>query len=176
MLTSRHFCERHVRKILLAQGLLDCSRLHDNDLPVMPVHCTSAREESRLKEKERCSASRDTPNILQKITFRSVTARNRIAFSPMCQYSAMDGISEDWHLVHPGACAVGGAGMVSTEATHIESRGRVMPCYLGLWNNTRAQAFARSARFNEDRGAVPAKQLHAPMKWPVQYERSRIHY
>ena len=68
-----------------------------------------------------------TPLLFQPITFRSVTARNRIAVSPMCQYSATDGLGDDWHVQHLGARAVGGAGIVFTEATHVSAVGRITP-------------------------------------------------
>ncbi|HRP77801.1 MAG TPA: NADH:flavin oxidoreductase/NADH oxidase [Aquamicrobium sp.] len=105
------------------------------------------------------------PYIMREMALRGVTARNRIMFSPMCQYSATDGVPDDWHLVHLGARAVGGAGIVFTEATHIEPRGRITPWCLGLWNDAQAAAFARIVRFVENQGAVPGIQLgHAGRK------------
>lgn len=102
------------------------------------------------------------------MTFRSVTTRNRIMLSPMCQYSAEDGMPNDWHFVHLGARAVGGAGIVSTEATHVEPRGRITPHCLGLWNDRQRDAFARIADFVGAQGAVPAIQLgHAGRKASV---------
>ena len=95
----------------------------------------------RTTETRRRVMRRDpNPHLFQPITFRSVTLRNRIVVSPMCQYSADDGVPEDWHLVHLGARAVGGAGLVFTEATHVEPRGRITPHCLGLWNDTQRDA------------------------------------
>jgi 2,4-dienoyl-CoA reductase-like NADH-dependent reductase (Old Yellow Enzyme family) len=75
-----------------------------------------------------------TPALFDPISFRSVTARNRIAVSPMCQYSAIDGLGDDWHIQHLGAKAAGGAGIVFTEATHVSAVGRITANCLGLWN------------------------------------------
>lgn len=107
-------------------------------------------------------------HLFRPVSFRSVTARNRIMVSPMCQYSATDGVPDDWHFVHLGARAVGGAGIVFTEATHVEPRGRITPNCLGLWNDTQRDSFRRIADFVAARGAVPAIQLgHAGRKASV---------
>lgn len=83
----------------------------------------------------------------------------------MCQYCAADGMPDDWHFVHLGSRAVGGSGIVFTEATHIEPIGRITPNCLGLWNSEQADAFARIVRFVESQGAVPGIQLgHAGRK------------
>ena len=106
-----------------------------------------------------------TPHIFRPITFRSVTARNRIMVSPMCQYSAVEGVPDDWHLQHLGCRAVGGAGIVFTEMTNVEARGRISPGCLGLWNDEQRDAFARIARFVKAQGAVAGIQLaHAGRK------------
>ena len=94
------------------------------------------------------------PHLFRPITFRSVVSRNRIVVSPMCQYSAQDGVPDDWHLVHLGARAVGGAGIVFTEATHVEPRGRITHHCLGLWNDAQRDAFRRIAAFIAAQGAV----------------------
>src|SRR3972149_8685282 len=87
-------------------------------------------------ESDRKILQRDqVPRLFQPLTLRSVTVRNRIMVSPMCQYSATDGVANDWHLQHLGSRAVGGAGVVSTEGGHVEPRGRLTPCCLGLWND-----------------------------------------
>ena len=75
------------------------------------------------------------PHLFRPISFRSVETRNRIMLSPMCQYSAVDGMPNDWHLVHLGARAVGGAGIVCTEAVHVAPHGRITQHDLGLWND-----------------------------------------
>jgi 2,4-dienoyl-CoA reductase-like NADH-dependent reductase (Old Yellow Enzyme family) len=105
------------------------------------------------------------PHIFRPITFRSVTARNRIMVSPMCQYSATDGVANDWHLQHLGSRAVGGAGIVSTEVVHVEPRGRITPYCLGLWNDEQRDALARIVRFVKSQGAAMAIQIgHAGRK------------
>lgn len=108
------------------------------------------------------------PYLFRPITFRSITARNRIMLSPMCQYSATDGVPNDWHFVHLGARAAGGAGIVFTEAVHIEPRGRITPHCLGLWSDEQRDAFKRIAQFITASGAVPGIQLgHAGRKASV---------
>lgn len=108
------------------------------------------------------------PHMFRPVQFRSVTARNRIMLSPMCQYSGHDGLADDWHLVHLGARATGGAGLVFTEAVHIEPRGRITPHCLGLWNDEQRDRLARIAAFVEGQGAVPGIQLgHAGRKASV---------
>src|SRR6185369_18093385 len=99
-------------------------------------------------ENDRKILQRDTtPQLFRPLTFRSVTARNRIMVSPMCQYSATDGVADDWHFQHLASRAVGGAGIVFTEVVHTEARGRITPNCLGLWNDVQRDALARIARF-----------------------------
>ena len=74
-----------------------------------------------------------------------VTLRNRIVVSPMCEYSAVDGMPNDWHLVHLGSRAVGGAGLVFTEATAVSPEGRISPGDTGLWNDAQQDAWSRIA-------------------------------
>ena len=101
----------------------------------------------------------DTP------TFGDVTLRNRIVVSPMCEYSAVDGVPDDWHLVHLGSRAVGGAGLVFTEATAVSPEGRISPGDTGLWNDVQRDAWARIAGFVAAQGAAPGIQLaHAGRK------------
>ena len=98
---------------------------------------------------------------------REVTARNRVMLSPMCQYSceAGDGLATDWHRVHLGSRAVGGAGIVMTEATAVTPRGRISPQDLGIWSDAHTEALSPAAAFVADHGAVPAIQLaHAGRK------------
>ncbi|WP_211200561.1 NADH:flavin oxidoreductase/NADH oxidase [Bosea sp. WAO] len=126
--------------------------------------------DSRISgENERRILRRDpNPHLFRPISFRSVTSRNRIMLSPMCQYSAEDGLPNDWHFVHLGARAAGGAGIVCTEAVHIEPRGRITRRCLGLWNDAQRDALARIAAFIAARGALPAVQLgHAGRKASV---------
>jgi len=105
------------------------------------------------------------PKLFQPVTFRTVTARNRIAMSPMCQYSASDGMANDWHVQHYGARAAGGAGIVFTEATAVAPAGRITPYCLGLWNDVQQEALARVVAAIKAGGAVPGVQLgHAGRK------------
>lgn len=105
------------------------------------------------------------PHLFDPLALRSVALRNRIAVSPMCQYSAEEGVPNDWHLVHLGARAVGGAGLVFTEATAVEPRGRISAADTGLWNDQQAEAWARIAHFIAAQGAAPGIQLaHAGRK------------
>jgi len=104
-------------------------------------------------------------DLLAPLTIRGVTLRNRIAMSPMCQYCAHNGFADDWHLVHLGSRAVGGAGLVMAEATAVTPDGRITPGDLGLWSDDHAEPLARIARFVKRMGAVPAIQLaHAGRK------------
>lgn len=120
-------------------------------------------------EDERRILRRDPdPHLFRPLALRSVTAKNRIMLSPMCQYSAADGVANFWHVQHLGARAAGGAGIVCTEATHVEPRGRITPHCLGLWNDAQRDALAPIAAFVESQGAVPAIQLgHAGRKASV---------
>jgi 2,4-dienoyl-CoA reductase-like NADH-dependent reductase (Old Yellow Enzyme family) len=103
--------------------------------------------------------------LFSPFTMRNVTLRNRIACSPMCMYSSIDGFANDWHLVHLGSRAVGGAGLVVMEATAVEARGRISPADQGIWKDEHIEFLARIARFLPDQGAVPGIQLaHAGRK------------
>jgi 2,4-dienoyl-CoA reductase-like NADH-dependent reductase (Old Yellow Enzyme family) len=107
--------------------------------------------------------------LFTPLALRGVALRNRIGVSPMCQYSAVDGRAGDWHLVHYGGLAQGGAGLVIFEATAVEARGRISPADLGLWDDAQVEPLARVARFVEAQGAVPALQLaHAGRKASVR--------
>jgi len=105
------------------------------------------------------------PGLFTPLTLRGVTFKNRVFVSPMCQYSSVDGMPTDWHLVHLGSRAVGGAGMVMVEATGVSPEGRISPADSGLWSDAHAAAFVPITRFLEEHGAVPAIQLaHAGRK------------
>jgi 2,4-dienoyl-CoA reductase-like NADH-dependent reductase (Old Yellow Enzyme family) len=106
-----------------------------------------------------------TPHLFQPLTLRSVTLRNRIGVSPMCQYSATDGVANDWHFVHLGSRAVGGAGIVIVEATGVAPEGRITPGCMGLWNEKQIEPLARIAAFVKSHGAVAGIQIaHAGRK------------
>jgi len=103
--------------------------------------------------------------LFTPLQIRGVQFRNRAWMSPMCQYSAEDGKPTDWHLVHLGARAQGGAGLVMVEATAISEEGRISPADTGLWSDDQVEAFQRVTSFAQQQGAVPAVQLaHAGRK------------
>ena len=103
--------------------------------------------------------------LLTPVTIREVTFRNRIAVSPMCQYSSQDGFANDWHLVHLGSRAVGGAGLVMMEASAVEARGRISPSDHGIWKDEHIAFLTRIAGFLRQQGAVAGIQLaHAGRK------------
>src|SRR5919201_1014900 len=106
-----------------------------------------------------------TPLLFEPIELRGVTARNRIVVSPMCQYSARDGHVTDWHLVHLGKFAQGGAGIVFVEATAVEARGRITHGDTGICYDAHVSGLSRIAQFVRSQGAIPAIQLaHAGRK------------
>ena len=103
--------------------------------------------------------------LFSLLQLRTLTFRNRIFVSPMCQYSSLDGYPSDWHLVHLGSRAVGGAGLVMVEATAVSPEGRISPDDSGIWSDAHAEAFAPIARFIREQGAVSGIQLaHAGRK------------
>src|SRR5580658_4991003 len=103
--------------------------------------------------------------LFDELKLRDVTLRNRIVVSPMCEYSCEDGFANDWHLVHLGSRAVGGAALVLTEATAVEERGQISPADLGIWKDDHIAPLARIAAFVRSLGAVPGIQLaHAGRK------------
>ena len=104
-------------------------------------------------------------DLFDELNIRSVTLRNRIVVSPMCQYSSADGFANDWHLVHLGSRAVGGAAIVFTEATAVTPEGRISPQDLGIWKDDHIEFLARIARFIGSQGALPGIQIaHAGRK------------
>src|SRR5579871_920985 len=107
-------------------------------------------------------------HLFDRVRFGNVELRNRIVVSPMCEYSAVNGVPNDWHLVHLGTRAVGGAGLVFTEATAVSPAGRISPDDTGIWNDAQRDAWARITRFIEANGSVPGIQLaHAGRKASV---------
>lgn len=98
-------------------------------------------------------------HLFSPLTLRGVTLRNRIGVSPMCQYSSENGLLNDWHLVHLGARAVGGAALILVEATAVESRGRITPGDAGLWADEQIEPLARINRFLLEHGSIPGLQL-----------------
>jgi len=111
----------------------------------------------------------DAPMLFRPLTLRGLETRNRVVISPMCQYSAHDGHMDDWHAVHLGRFAIGGAGIVFTEATAVQKNGRITHGCLGLWQDSQIPGHARVAQFALRNGAIPALQLaHAGRKAGMQ--------
>src|SRR5262245_57199221 len=105
------------------------------------------------------------PHLFDPLPIRSVTLANRLVVSPMCQYSSDDGFANDWHFVHLGTRAVGGAALVFTEATAVAPEGRISPQDLGLWKDDHIPGLARIVDFIHAQGALAGIQLaHAGRK------------
>ena len=108
------------------------------------------------------------PQLFTPLTIRSITLKNRIVVSPMCQYSSEDGFANDWHFVHLGSRAVGGAGLVFTEATAVCPEGRISPHDLGIWKDEHIPQLKKITEFIIKQGSVPGMQLaHAGRKASV---------
>jgi 2,4-dienoyl-CoA reductase-like NADH-dependent reductase (Old Yellow Enzyme family) len=104
-------------------------------------------------------------HLFDPLAIRDITFANRVFVSPMCQYSSTDGYASDWHFVHLGSRAVGGAGLVLTEATAVLPEGRISPQDLGIWMDDHIEALARVVRFIHEQGSVAGMQLaHAGRK------------
>jgi 2,4-dienoyl-CoA reductase (NADPH2) len=105
------------------------------------------------------------PHLFMPLALRGLTLRNRVVMSPMCQYSSTDGLANDWHLVHLGSRAVGGVGLVMTEASAVSARGRISPRDLGIWDDRHIEPLARVVAFVKWQGAAAGIQLaHAGRK------------
>jgi 2,4-dienoyl-CoA reductase-like NADH-dependent reductase (Old Yellow Enzyme family) len=106
--------------------------------------------------------------LFSPLQIKSITLKNRIAISPMCQYSAEDGFANDWHLVHLGSRATGGAGLIIQEATAVSPEGRISPSDLGLWSDNHIEKLQSITKFIKGQNAVPGIQLaHAGRKASV---------
>ena len=106
-----------------------------------------------------------TNSLFSPITFGNLEIRNRIGVSPMCQYSSVDGFASDWHVVHLGSRAIGGAGLVMMEATAVTPEGRITPACNGIWDNAHVEPLKRVTEFIRAHGAVAAIQIaHAGRK------------
>jgi 2,4-dienoyl-CoA reductase-like NADH-dependent reductase (Old Yellow Enzyme family) len=133
------------------------------------VRVFTTRGAAKFALRRRRGGARTAPMLFTPLRLRDVTLRNRVAVSPMCQYSAQDGRAGDWHLVHLGSRAAGGAGLVVFEATAVEARGRISPGDLGLWEDGQVEPLARIVRFVEGQGATACVQLaHAGRKASVR--------
>src|SRR4051812_40179819 len=107
--------------------------------------------------------------LFEPLQLRDVSLRNRIVVSPMCQYSSEDGFANEWHFVHLGSRAVGGAALVFTEAAAVTPEGRISPQDLGIWKDEHLPEHARIVRFVEAQGAVAGMQLaHSGRKGSTQ--------
>ena len=104
--------------------------------------------------------------LFSSFTLKDVTLRNRIAIPPMCQYSAQDGFTNDWHAVHYAALARGGAGLVIVEATGVSPEGRITPACLGLWDDAHVAGLAQVAAAIKAAGAVPGLAADATCSAP----------
>ncbi len=143
--------------MLIPQGLLKRQR---KELFQQP-----ARADSLARNLAGDNAAMTTPTLFSPLKIRSVTLPNRIAVSPMCEYSSEDGFASDWHLVHLGSRAVGGAGLVMTEAAAVEAEGRITYADLGIWKREHVGPLRRITEFVKSQGAMPGIQLaHAGRK------------
>src|SRR2546423_6936948 len=105
------------------------------------------------------------PGLFDRLAIRDLNFANRVFVSPMCQYSSQDGYATDWHLVHLGSRAVGGAGLIFTEATAVLPEGRISPQDLGVWDDGHIEMLSRIVRFIHEQGSVAGMQLaHAGRK------------
>lgn len=126
---------------------------------------SSSTTEKDTKENSKDLTDKTNTTLFSPFTLRSVTMRNRIGVSPMCQYSSVDGFANDWHLVHLGSRAIGGAGLVILEASGVEARGRISPDDLGIYKDEHIEMLKKIASFIEQYGAVPGIQIaHAGRK------------
>ena len=108
-------------------------------------------------------------HLFDPLSIRGITLQNRIVVSPMCQYSSKDGFANDWHLVHLGSRAVGGASLVFTEATAVTPEGRISPEDLGIWSDAHVDFLSRIVSFLKSQGTVPGMQIaHAGRKGSTQ--------
>jgi NADH:flavin oxidoreductase / NADH oxidase family len=119
---------------------------------------------------------REVPEIdlLSPLTIRGVSFRNRIAMSPMCEYSAQDGFANDWHLVHLGSRAVGGTALIMVEATAVTAEGRISAGDLGIWKDEHIELLARIAKFVHSQGAVAGISWRMPVGRRVATWRGKV--
>lgn len=130
---------------------------------ISPVFENANKTNSGVVQSE--AATTTTSHLFTPLTLRGITFPNRIMVSPMCQYSSVEGFASDWHLVHLGSRAVGGAGTVFTEAIAVEARGRISPQDLGIYRDEHLEMLCRITDFIKAQGAVPGTQLaHAGRK------------
>src|SRR5438132_8790241 len=99
------------------------------------------------------------PALFDRLAIRDLNFANRVFVSPMCQYSSQDGYANEWHLVHLASRAVGGAGLVFTEATAVLPEGRISPQDLGIWDDGHVEMLTRIVRFIHEQGSIAGMQL-----------------
>jgi 2,4-dienoyl-CoA reductase-like NADH-dependent reductase (Old Yellow Enzyme family) len=163
---SRAFRTENCAPLLLLRGELNKRRAAKARADVQQQ--TASNQDWLARSRNSAHATR-MPHLFDPLSIRQVTFRNRIAVSPMCQYSSVDGFASDWHLVHLGSRAVGGAALVIAEATAVEARGRISPGDLGIWKDEHVASLARIAHFVEAQGAVAGIQIaHAGRKASTQ--------
>src|ERR1700744_2968703 len=105
------------------------------------------------------------PHLFSPLKIKNIELRNRIAVSPMCEYSSTNGFANDWHLVHLGSRAIGGAGLIITEATAVSAEGRISPSDLGIWKDEHIEGLRRIVKFVRAQGSEIGIQLaHAGRK------------
>ena len=121
-----------------------------------------------LRQRRNQEIDKPMTKLFEPLTIKDITFRNRIAVSPMCQYSSVDGFPNDWHLVHLSSRAVGGAGLVVMEATAVSSDGRISPADSGIYYDDHIEPFAKIARFIKKHSSVAGLQIaHAGRKASV---------
>src|ERR1700733_4086573 len=98
-------------------------------------------------------------HLFDSLVIRDLKFSNRVFVSPMCQYSSDDGYASDWHFVHLGSRAVGGAGLVMTEATAVRAEGRISPQDLGIWSDGHVEMLTRIVSFIHEQGSIAGVQL-----------------
>src|SRR2546430_11164561 len=111
--------------------------------------------------------------LFDPLAIRDLNFANRVFVSPMCQYSSQDGYATDWHLVHLGSRAVGGAGLIFTEATAVLPEGRISPQDLGIWDDGHIEMLSRIVRFIHKQGSVAGMQLRSEERRVGKECRSR---
>src|ERR1700686_924884 len=137
----------------------------------------SHKPEAQNTIAEQTAQKKITPSLFNPLTLRGITLRNRIMVSPMCQYSSSDGFATDWHLVHLGSRAVGGSGLVMSEASAVTPEGRISPQDLGIYKDEHIEMLQRITTFLHAQGAYAAMQLaHTGRKGstPPPWETARV--
>src|SRR6185436_15613819 len=150
---------------------IDCSNLPSRDRKeAVPTQAGTVKGTANMyvtepAARERMAEKAHQQHLFTPLTIRGIKLRNRIAVSPMCQYSSEDGFANDWHLVHLGSRAVGGAAVVIAEASAVEPRGRISPQDLGIWKDEHIENLSRIAAFVKQQKGVPGIQIaHAGRK------------